>query len=252
MTNGNVIQSVETSIEIVEALYESSPARVSEIAEMTGNSTANVSKHLNTLENHEFVVKNEDGYHLGFRYLDIGGLVRENYERTQIIKPKILELTERTGESASFFVEEHGSAVVMYREVGKRGVSARSRVGKRLPLHQTAAGKAMLAHMDTARIEAIIEENGLEAVTENTITEKETLFEELRRTRERGYAINDEESTQGLYALAAPIQTASDELIGACAVPGPTHRMKSETKQQEISEALLSFTNEIELNISYL
>ena len=251
MPTDNVIKSVETSIDIVDALTEKSPARVGEVAEMTGNSTANVSKHLNTLRKHGFVIRDDDGYRLSFRYLDIGGMLRESFTGAQIIKPKIVELAEKTGEAASFLIEENGSAVVLYREVGHQGVAARSRIGKRLPLHQIAGGKAIMAHMPSERVTQIIDQKGLEAATENTITDESAFREALENVRERGYAINDAESTQGLDAIAAPIRTVSDDIVGACAVSGPTHRLRDDDLRSEITEVLLSFTNEIELNLTY-
>jgi len=224
---------------------------VGEIAEITGSSKGNVSKHLNTLAKHDFVRKTPDGYELGLRYLDIGGFVRENLPESRVIKPKILELAEETGEVAQFAVESNGKSVVIYRESGQQGVLTRTRVGRRLPLHQVASGKAMLAHMPNQYVEDIIETHGLEPVTDKTITEREALLEELAEIREQNYAINDGESTKGLYAVAAPIRTSNDSLVGACAVSGPSHRMRGGNNIDEIIETLLSFVNEIELNLTY-
>ncbi|MFP8890574.1 IclR family transcriptional regulator [Natrialbaceae archaeon A-CW2] len=250
-TPNNVIKSVETSISIIESLKQKKTAQVSEIAEATGGSKGNVSKHLNTLAKHNFVTKTENGYELGLRYLDLGGFVREKLPESRVIKPKVLELAAETGEVAQFSVESSGKSVVVYRESGQQGVSTRTRVGRHLPLHQVASGKAMLAHMPEKRVDEIIETHGLEAATENTITEREALFNELEEVRQRGYATNDAESTKGLYAIAAPIRTSDNQLIGACSISGPSHRMRGGNNIDQTSEILLSFVNEIELNLTY-
>jgi DNA-binding IclR family transcriptional regulator len=249
--NKNVISSVETSISIVECLQEHGVARVGEIAEATGNSKSNVSKHLATLRKHGFTEKTPEGYKLALRYLDLGGFVRNSTPYSHVIKPKIRELAEITGEVAQFAVEHQGRSVMIYRETGNQGVSTRTRVGRYLPIHQVASGKAMLAHLPRERVESIIDTYGLPAETENTITDKEALFDELEEVKQNGIATNNAESTIGLYAIASPIKMSGGELVGACAVSGPAHRIRDDEKIEEISDTLLGFVNEIELNIKY-
>jgi len=247
----NVIKSVETSIRIIECLQEHGVSKVGEIAEATGSSKGNVCKHLATLEKHGFAEKTSDGYELGLRYLDLGGFVRNNRQDSHVIKPKIRELAEITGEVAQFAVEHRGRSVMIYRETGNQGVSTRTRVGRYLPVHQVASGKAILAYLPRERVEAIIETHGLPAETKNTITDKQALFNELEEIKENKIATNDAESTDGLYAIASPITMSDGELVGACSVSGPSHRIRNEEKIEEITDTLLSFVNEIELNLKY-
>lgn len=250
-SNTRTIKAVETSISIIETLKRKETAKINELAEETGYSTANVYKHLNTLKKHGFVTQEDNRYRLGLQYLDFGGLVREQLEGTRGIKPKIAEVAEMTGEVAQYMVEDRGKSVIIFKEVGHQGVSTRTRVGVHLPIHQVASGKAMLAYMPDSRIEEIIETNGLPPVTDNTITTPEELYDELETVRECGYAINQAESTRGLFAIAAPVRTPDGEAVGACAVSGPTYRMKEEKNIDQIAEILLSVANEIELNLAH-
>ena len=245
------IKSVETSISIIEALKDQRGATVSEVAEATGYSPAAVSKHLTTLQRNGFVTKRRQQYQLGLRYLQIGSFVRENLYGGRTIKKEIFELAARTEEVAEYVIESSGEGVVVYRELGNQGVAGRTRVGSRLPMHQAAAGKAILAHLPDKTVKQIIHTHELEPATENTITDESKLFEELDEIRERGYAINDEESTKGLYAIAVPIKIVQGEVIGACAISGPTHRLKNSSKMEQVTESLLEVTNEIELTLSY-
>ncbi len=245
------VKSVETSVTIIESLKRQNLAGISDLARETGLSKSNVHKHLNTLKEVGFVVKEGERYRLSLRYLDFGSEVRQHYPGIQFIRPRIAEVAEETGEVAQFMVEERGWSVIVFKEVGRRGVSTRTRPGTHLRMHQTASGKAMLAHMPETRVESILERPGVKSATEKTITDRDALLEELERTRDRGYAINKGESTKGLYAVAAPITKPNDEIIGACAVSGPSHRMKGRTAEDEIPELLLSIANEIELNIAH-
>ena len=245
------VKSVETSVTIVESLKQQDLAGITDLAKATELSKSNVHKHIITLQQAGFVVKEGDKYRLSLRYLDFGGEVRKRHEGVQFIQPRISEVAEQTGEVAQFMVEERGWSVIVYKEVGRHGVSTRTRPGTHLQMHQVASGKAMLAYMPESRVEEIINRHGLEPATDDTITTREELFEELDRTRERGYAINRTESTEGLHAAAAPITKPNDDVVGACAVSGPSHRMKGRTEDGEISELLLSIANEVELNIAH-
>jgi DNA-binding IclR family transcriptional regulator len=249
--NANGIKSVETSISIIETLKKQRRATVTEVAEETGYSPATVSKHLSTLRRHKFVYKRDGEFQLGLRYLEIGSYVRENIHGSKTIKKEISELAARTEEVVEYVIEDCGEGIVVYRELGSQGISGRTRVGSRLPMHQAAAGKAILAHLPDETVEEIVHNNGLASATENTITSKARLYEELDKVRERGYAINEEESTEGLYAIAVPIKIVQGEVIGACAVSGPTHRLKNDTKREKITKVLLEVANEVELTLSY-
>jgi DNA-binding IclR family transcriptional regulator len=118
-------------------------------------------------------------------------------------------------------------------------------------LHSVAAGKSILAHMSEEDVWQIIEDRGLPKITENTITDSETLFEELEMIREQGYSVNDQENLDGLKAIGAPILGADGQVIGALSVSGPTHRMKGEYFESELPDLLLGVVNELELNIAY-
>lgn len=84
---------------------------------------------------------------------------------------------------ANLVVEEYGHGVFLYRSKGPEAVHMDTHAGKRLPMHTTAFGKAILAHFPEERVEEIIEANGLPAHTPKTITDRDTLFEELESIR---------------------------------------------------------------------
>lgn len=216
----------------------------------TGLSKGAVYKHLTTLTAHDFVVKEGNEYHLGFRFLDYGGWLRSRYIGSVLIKSRIRELADETNEVALFGIRENAHKVTLFRENGTQGVFTRTRLGRRLYLHQTAGGKAILSQAPESDVKRLCESVGLPKATENTITEEEELFEELDRIRDRGYALNEEESTEGLVAISVPL-VPNDTVIGACSIAGPLHRMDTERLSEDIVPMLLSAVNELELNITH-
>jgi DNA-binding IclR family transcriptional regulator len=249
--DGATIGSIDTSFAIVTALEETNGAGVTELAAETGLSKSSVHKHLNSLRKHDFVVKNDGKYRLSLRYLDIGAQVRSQMLGSADIKPKLRELAKETGESAQFSVEERGKAVVLYREVSQSGVYSRGRVGRRFHMHQTAAGKALLAKYSDQWVREVVDRYGLPQATEHTIYDRDTLFDELEAIRSEGVAYNSEESTEGLRSVAVPVVGPDDDVLGAVAVAGPIHRIKDDRFREELPRIARSVVNELELNLAY-
>lgn len=71
-------------------------------------------------------------------------------------------------------------------------------------------------------------------MTRNTITSRDGLYEEIERTKERGYSINDEERVQGMRAIGAPIVTERDAVLGSISVSLPITRLKGELFEETV------------------
>lgn len=240
------IKSVRTTFRIIEAMKALDGPSVTELAEHTGLAKSTVHKHLKTLQLANYVTKAGGTYQLGARFLDLGGYVREDRYGVGRIKQQIKDLAEETGQVAHFAVHEHGRAIVLYRESGRQGVPTRSRIGKRMYLHQTAYGKAILAHLPEEEIEEVVTDIGLPTATEHTITDRSGLLEELETVRQRGYAVNDEESTTGLRAVGAPVRATDGTVFGACSIAGPEMRIDDDT-----IDPLIRTTKQFELEMKY-
>lgn len=245
------IKSDRRLLSILEALADHGPIGVTALADKLDVSKSTVYAHLQTLEREEYVVKDGTLYSLGLQFLTIGRAVRDRWPQADLIRTKVDTLAETTGERAQFIVEEHTQGVYVYRATGENAVETDSGVGKRVPLNSISAGKSILAFMNERRREAVLEEAGLPGRTENTITSRAALEAELEQVRERGFAQNDEESTDGLRSVGVPIMDASERVIGAISVSGPSHRFTEERFESAIPNRILGAVNEIELNIRF-
>lgn len=247
---GGTIKTTKTVFDIIEALKRFDGAGVSEIAEYIDLAPSTVHDHLSTLESLEYIRREGNEYQLGLRFLDYGIYAKERLELTDAIQPALDQLADDTGESAWIIAEEHGWGVNIEGSTGERGVRTGERVGWRTYLHVHAAGKAILAHLPDERIEEIIDLRSLPQLTENTITDRDKLYDELNETRDRGYACDRSEGIEGLRAVAAPI-IVNDLVHGAVTVAGPANRMKGSKFTEEIPDAVLGAANTMELNLTY-
>lgn len=251
-STGRQLKTVETTLEVIGALEELDGAGVTELADHLGLSKAAVHNHLSTLKANDFVVQVDREYKLGLRFTATGEYVKHQQPLYQAGKSEVDDLAERTGEYAHLMAEEHGRGYHLYKAQGDKAVAKAYHdlnLEKPYFLHHSAIGKAVLAYLPEERIEDVIDEYGLPAVTENTITSRDALYEELERTRERGYATNDEEEIHGLRAVGAPIRTSERGLVGAVSVSGPLSRMKGDIFQKEYPETVIQTANVIELNL---
>lgn len=244
------ILSDEHLLDLVEALHNRSTAGVTELAEATGLSKGAVHAHLATLEGRGFVVNDDGRYRLGLEFFRHGISVRNQYESEPMCE-KAKQLAEETGERVWAQVEESGMAYYICGARGEHHIEPPVRIGEHAPLHQIAGGKAMLSCLTDDRIHEIVAEHGLPAATEHTITDKETLFAEIERIREQGYAFNREESVLGLHAVSTPIKKNEHSVHGALVISGPANRLTGEKLDTELPDLLLGAVNELEINIRY-
>lgn len=104
----NPIQSVQTTLRIVEALKELNGAGVTEVAEHLDLPKSSVHNYLSTLQQEGYVVKKRQMYHVGLRFLESGAFARHRQQIYEIAKSEVADLAEETGELVNLATIEHG------------------------------------------------------------------------------------------------------------------------------------------------
>jgi IclR family acetate operon transcriptional repressor len=157
-----------------------------------------------------------------------------------LIEPALRELAQRYGETAHYAVLD--GAEVVYRakvDPPQGGVRLTSVVGGRNPAYRTAVGKLLLsfAVADRSRLADVIGEGPLEARTPHTITDADALWDDLVRTRERGYALDDQENELGVNCVAVPVRIdAHATPAGAVSVSALAFRLPLARLVDEVPE----------------
>lgn len=245
------VETVETAFDIVDVLKRNDGAGITDIADELALAKSTVHRHVKTLESRGLLVREGDVYRISTWFLDYGIHVRNRHRLYDVARPKVDELAAETNEKVWCVIEEHGMGVHIYGAEGRHSVKTHARIGQRTYLHQFAAGKAILAHLPDDRIESILEDYGLAAQTDQTITERDALYDQLATIRDRGYAFNREESVIGVHAVGAPIRNESGTAIGAISVAGPANRLRGDLMTEELPNLLLGATNEVEINLAH-
>jgi len=245
------VNSVETTFRIIEALHEHGGADSSDASSVTPAPKSTVHNHLQTLEANEYVVNDDGAYRVGCRFLELGAHARDRRAIYEVARPEVDRIAEETGELSGVVVEEHGRGVFLHRAKGERAVHVDTYAGKRIYLHGAALGKAVLAHLPEARVDGVVNRHGLPALTENTITDRDELRDELAEIRETGIAFDDEERLDGLRSVGAAITGENGDVLGAVSVAGPTSRLRDDRFREELPAVVRSAVNVIDLNVTY-
>ena len=247
------LKTVQTALDIIEALIDLNGAGVAEVTEYVGQSQSTVHSQLSTLYEAGYLVKQNNKYCLSFQFLLLGEYVRNNSLLYQFGQTIADDLASQTGHYAHLFTAENGHGINIYESRGQQAGKYEYqslKLQQREPLHVTAAGKVLLAHFTEERVSDIIRLRGLDQWTTNTITDKNELFNELETIRDQGYAINDEEEIDGFRAVASPIHVGGDEVIGSVSVSGPLTYFDDEKIQNELPKLVKNAAGMIEVEIN--
>lgn len=252
---GGSVKTTVRSLEIIDLVQKHDGCSLRTLVDEVGLAKSTVYKHLCTLEDHGYLVKEDGTYQIGLKFHHRGEYARLRKRGYRLAGRTVHELSERTSEEVDFVVENDGRVITIHESYhpshtyhDDHGFSAQelSPTGTYYRMHYTAAGKALLSEFDDDRIESIVERWGLPERTERTITTRTELYQELERVRERGYAIANEEYATGLRAVGVAVENPDGSLLGGLSMSVPTYRREDGTFEQEASQLIREAAADLE------
>jgi DNA-binding IclR family transcriptional regulator len=163
-------------------------------------------------------------YRLGMGLFRLGSLVRRRMTLSNEARPLLRDLREKVNETVHLAVLDGSEIMYVYNLESTQAIRSRSDVGVRKPAYCTAEGQAILAFQPADVVSRVIRD-GLTARTPQTITDAAALQKVLDGVRQRGCAVEDEESELGMRCIAAPIRNDGGEVIAAIGIAGPVSRL---------------------------
>ncbi|MDS0478609.1 IclR family transcriptional regulator [Natrinema sp. 1APR25-10V2] len=246
-TDRGGVSTTRKTFALLEALKAEEGITIAELTQRTDLPKSTVYRHLQTLTDLGYVIERDGQYYVGFRFVELGEQARSRKVGYTAAKRAVFELGQETDERAVFIVEEDNEAVYVHRY----GSLSNTMIGQRRPLHSMASGKIILAEWDDDAVADYVDDVGLEAISPNTITDADTLFDELDVIRDRGYAVNNQEHMDGLRGVAVPVYTPDDEFLGALAAFGPTSRFTDDYVHDDLPTRLRDKAGEIRVTLAY-
>jgi DNA-binding IclR family transcriptional regulator len=245
------VQSVDRAVSVLEILARHGEAGVTEIADELDVHKSTAFRLLGVLENRGLVAQEKERgkYYLGAGVLRLAGAAAVRLDISQEGVPVCRELADELGETSNIAVLDDDAAVNIMQARGTASVTAQNWLGRRTPLHATASGKVLLAHLPPTLREGLLA-RPLHRFTERTVTGAAALRGELETVAQRGYAITQEELEIGLAAVAAPVRSHDGKVIAAISVSGPVYRL-SPDRLPELAKRALAAGAELSRRMGY-
>jgi IclR family acetate operon transcriptional repressor len=169
-------------------------------------------------------------YALGPRLVRLGEVANRQFGH--MAAPQLKELVERLGETANLATIDGDRVVYVSQSPSPHAMRMFTEVGRRVHMHCSGVGKAILAQFDDDEVRGIMTRAGMPHITENTHTTIASLLDDLAVIRERGYAIDEGEQELGVrcYAMAVPEMPVAT----AVSVSGPYTRVDAEFGERAV------------------
>jgi DNA-binding IclR family transcriptional regulator len=222
------VASVARAIALLDELSDSDEGLgVNELARRIGVNASTASRLLATLEASDLVQREGQGpYQLGLALVTLAERVITRLDLGALARPVLVELMERTGETATLSLPGEREAITVDSVPSRSSVVSTARLGRTSVSHATAVGKVMLAFGGGA----LPRERDLVALTDRTITDRSTLERAVQEVRDRGYATVFGEREPDVNAIAAPVWGRNGELAAILGIQGPAARLEDPTR----------------------
>ena len=234
-------QSIDRAAQLLVHVVENpEPTSVGSLAETTGLPKSTTSRLVRALERQGLVQRDGARGSLSpgpvlLRFARRGG----ELDLPALAYDTLRRLAEESGETINLAIAGPRGVEQIAQEDSRHFLGGTNWVGRRVPFHCSANGKALLA-FGAARLP----EGELERLTPKTIIDRRTLEAEVNAVRTRGYATAVDELEPGLSAAAAPVFGADGEAIAALSISGPTIRMPS-ARLEELGALLVRHAAEL-------
>lgn len=222
----DLIESVDHALRVLSMLEHTSELRVSTVADELGVARSTAHRLLVTLAWRRFLVQDRvtRAFRAGTALIELGLRSVSEIDLRRCAEPHMEALAEALGETVNIIVLDGPNAKFIGGVEGPDVVRTRVSTGLVLPAYATSGGKVLLAALPGEEIRELYP-RGLKKVTMQTRKTLTQLREELAYVQLKGYAFNDQESANGLRAIAVPIRDRIGRTIAALACSTPTNRL---------------------------
>lgn len=244
------VQSLGRALDLLELLARAGRegGRLTDLALGLGLSKAATYAILQTFQSRGFISAIGEGptkrYRLGMSLARMGDLAIANIALADIAMPVLRALTRDVGLTSRVAIMDDGYAVVIGRADAPGAVRFDAALGRRELPHSSAVGKAMLAALPRHQAKAIVDEVGLPRRTPHTLTTPEALRADLDRIVLRGYAIDDEEDTEGVVCIGTCVFDRTGNAVGAISITGLKQNSGGE-RQEQLAAILIGYADQL-------
>ena len=247
------MKSLHKVIDIIEIISDHGSIGTRELSYKSGYPPATTSRILTTLQARNYIQKDPltKKYALSLKFLELGTKVQRQCNIARIARPYIEKLMKDTRENANLCALA-GDDVIYLDHVhsDEHMLQCFTSLGTRVPLYATSVGKALLSQRRESEIKAYLKRIKPISFTEKTCVTKAKLVDELRKVKDKGYALDNEEREAGIRCIGAPIYDHRGQCNAAISVSGPTLRL-TDSRIEELGKTVKKYALQISERIGY-
>jgi DNA-binding IclR family transcriptional regulator len=245
--------AVERALGMLEAVAQTSDGLSNaEISRKLNIPKSSASYLLRTLETQGYLTRDEESgkYRVGLKILSLSRGALGGLEVRGVALPIMRHLMQQTGLTCHLAVLDGPEAVYVEKVEPEGFIRMDTWVGRRMRVHATSVGKAIVAHIPKDQLEDILRKREMEKRTPKTITTLPRLLRELEKVRTQGYAVDDEENNLGARCLGAPVFDERGNIAASLGLSGTTQQVSPHTMPR-IIEALKDAARHISIGMGH-
>jgi DNA-binding IclR family transcriptional regulator len=209
---------------------------------------------LETMRECGYAERSDDSkkYRLGYKVLSFrdGTAARYLLDLRAVARPLMEELTELTDLTSHLAILERDEAVYIEKAEPSGFIRINTWIGMRNSLSCTAVGKALMMHLEEAEVRKLCPPNSLIRRTPRSLTSQEMLLEDLKRSVERGYAIDDAEDEGEGRCLAAPVYNDQRKVIASLGLAGTLNQVDL-SRVEAMGKLVKNYAGQISERLGY-
>jgi len=246
LTDPSFMTSLARGLAVVKAFSDQRRAMtIAQISHKTGIPRAAVRRCLYTLKQLGYADSEANNFYLKPKILSLGYSYLSSTPLTIAAQPCLNQLSRTLNESCSLAVLEDNEVLYISRSQTSRVLSVALNAGSRLPAYCTSLGRVLLAGLTEAALDQYLSKVKLVAYTDRTVVNEARLREIIAETRQRGFAIVEEELEIGLRSIAVPVRGASGATMAALNIGAQATRVSRAQLEQTFLPALLTAASEL-------
>jgi DNA-binding IclR family transcriptional regulator len=224
--NRYIVPGLERGLRLLELFgRQTQTLGAPDISRALGVPRSTVFRLIQTLEHLEFLERAENGdYRLGRAVLRIGFEYLASLDVTDLARPFMVKLRDRTGHAVQLAVRDARDAVIVQKVASSSAFVGSVQVGTRLPAHATAYGRVLMSDLPKAELRKLYPEPRLPTASAHTARSVSALAHLLEQDRARGYVISESYFERSISAVVAPVRDHRGAIVAAMGVtvPHPT------------------------------
>jgi DNA-binding IclR family transcriptional regulator len=207
---------------------------------------------LRTLEKRGYLNRDSASarYRVGLKVLSLSRGALSGIDVREVALPIMRHLMEKTSLTCHLAILDGPEAVYIEKVEPTGFIRMDTWVGRRMRVHATSVGKALVAYIPQQRLEQILSERSMEKRTPKTITTLPRLLKELEKVRTQGYAVDDEENNLGARCLGAPVFNQQGAIEASLGLSGTINQVNAQTMPR-IIEALKDAARHVSMQLGY-